>query len=61
MVSAARLSRLALLVGPHGWEPVVRPGMFVPLQMRKRAIDGSWLYRDPTEEEVQEYLQNKAW
>jgi hypothetical protein len=35
--------------------------MFVPPQMRKRAIDGSWLYRDPTEEEVQEYLQNEAW
>jgi hypothetical protein len=53
---------LALPVGgPMGWRPVARPGMFTPLQMRKRGVDGSWLYRDPTEEEVQEYLRDEAW
>lgn len=43
------------------WEPVVRSAMFVPLQMRKRGQDGKWLYRDPTETEILEYLANEAW
>lgn len=50
-----------MLCGERGWEPIVRPGMFVPLQMRKKAADGKWIYRDPNEKEIQDYLQADAW
>lgn len=46
---------------PSEWEAVVRPGMFVPLQMRKRDDDGNWVYRDPTEAEIQEFIEAEAW
>ncbi|WP_316226231.1 hypothetical protein [Bradyrhizobium sp. SZCCHNS3052] len=44
------------------WLPVVRPGMFAPLQMRRRSpMDGRWLYRDPTEAEIRDYIEGAAW
>jgi hypothetical protein len=50
-----------LLGGGSGWQSVTRPGAYVPLQMRKRGPDGKWLYRDPTEKEIEEYLAEEAW
>jgi hypothetical protein len=49
------------VVAGDDWEPVVRPATYVPLQMRKRGEDGTWVYRTPTEAETVEYIQNEAW
>ncbi|XUM19737.1 hypothetical protein ACRAVF_18910 [Bradyrhizobium oligotrophicum S58] len=58
------------------WEPVVtamvgikdlvgiRPTTNSPLQMRKKDPKdpkGGYFYRDPTPEELQEYLEAEAW
>jgi hypothetical protein len=42
------------------WRPMVRCGMFVPLWMQARASEGEWVYRDPTEEEIQDHLSSEA-
>jgi hypothetical protein len=61
LASPTRLTRIALLiVGVRGWEPVVRLAIFVPLRMRYRAEDGRWIYRDPTEAEILEFLASEA-
>lgn len=46
---------------PNEWEPVVRLGTYVPLQMRKRDSSGAWIYRTPTEKEIIEYIADEAW
>jgi hypothetical protein len=51
----------AAMGGPLGPEPVVRLGTVVPLQMRCRAEDGRWIYRDPTEAEILDFLASDAW
>lgn len=57
----SKASDLAVLVGgTRGWQIVTRPGGFVPHCLRKRVEDG-WLYRDPTEAEVADFLANEAW
>jgi hypothetical protein len=43
------------------WQAIARPGMYVPLQMRKLGPDGKWTYRAPTEAETREYVENEAW
>lgn len=58
------------------WEPVVSTGISLknligirpvtnsPLKMRKKDPkdpNGGYFYREPTPEEVQEYLESEAW
>lgn len=56
------------------WEPVVASGIGLknlfsakpctsaPIQMRKRSVyDGKWIYREPTQEEIEDYLASEAW
>lgn len=43
------------------WQPVTRLGAFTPMWMRARDKDGKWIYREPTEEEIQDYLEGEAW
>jgi len=55
------------------WEPVVsvgidlksflaaKPNTSPPLQMRKKKPDGGYFYREPTPQEIQEYLEAEAW
>jgi len=40
---------------------VVKTGMFVPPQMRKRGANGRWIYRPPTEAEIRDYIHGEAW
>lgn len=48
---------------PHRneWEFVVRTGMYVPLGMRRRKSDGTWEYREATEQEIEEYMEAESW
>lgn len=52
---------IRLFGGSSNWQPVIRSGMSVPIQMRKRGADGKWLYREPTEREIQEFIEAEAW
>jgi hypothetical protein len=40
------------------WEALVMAGK---LQMRRRDADGRWIYREPTDVETEQYLENDAW
>lgn len=61
MRARIKTSDMAVLVGgAQGWRFVARPGAFVPHAMRKWVNDG-WLYRDPTEDEIKDFLVNEAW
>ncbi len=53
------------------WEPVISsvpiadflsesPGA-LSVMMRKRGSDGHWLYRQPTQSEIEDYLAAEAW
>lgn len=58
----ARKTRLALMVhGKHHWKPVAGGGMSLPILMRKLDDDGRWIYRYPTEDEVEDYRSRDAW
>jgi hypothetical protein len=51
------------------WEPEIKFrgrgkfkfGASADLQMRKRGGDGRWIYREPTQQEIEEYLANEGW
>lgn len=58
---AGKSAAAHVLGGKLGWEPVARPGAFTPHLMRQPASDGRWLYRDPTEAEIQDFIRNADW
>ncbi|MGY4288904.1 hypothetical protein ACVWXO_008124 [Bradyrhizobium sp. LM2.7] len=56
----------------HQWEPMVSMSLAksdfltasylsTPLMMRKRGSRGDWVYREPTEKEIQDYIHAEAW
>ncbi|MGJ4949914.1 hypothetical protein [Bradyrhizobium sp. HKCCYLS20291] len=42
------------------WEFVVRTGVYVPIGMRRRRTDGTWEFRDVTEQDVRDYIESEA-
>ena len=66
------LKRIAKIFD-HGtdWQPVVHgaprahfinaPATFSPLMMKKRDESGNWIYREPTQAEVEDFMSSEAW
>ncbi len=55
----------------NDWEPMVTltqarkdflqsPATSTPIAMRRRGSDHKWIYREPTEQEIREYIEAEA-
>jgi hypothetical protein len=38
-----------------------KPSTCAPVRMRKRDENGNWIYRDPTQKEIEDYIASEAW
>lgn len=44
------------------WLPDIKIGLSIPHRMRRRdRKTGEWVYRDATEEDIEDYLAGEAW
>jgi hypothetical protein len=65
--------RLCMSKAKTEWEPITdcdiglkellgaNPMTSAPLKMRRMGSDGRWIFRDPTPEEIQDWLESEAW